>query len=1706
MSDRPDRPDRPAVPPVLPRLSKDVFTTAPPWPQSARQVKDNRTLPGLDNSQGSFWEAKTAPGSPRGRESARHGAHRNDDRRKDSNSPHSPRDTMAVWENSEEEFSEALKSVRLWWKPVEAAIRGRRVDLLQGALKEAHGESYLRTVYAVRRSASLDPAHRHSVEMEMAARLVKARAVLGKWQAGVEEIKKAHRARDVGGLAQALSRFQHSADDAEVSGARQDLERWRRLAEELPKLLKEALDRRDVPKLREAIVDMSKDGPMNIDGAEEAKKMIKRYQIRARALDHAVGERKISSIQAALATWDFGRDDIHAVKARQAIARRDQQKQKLQEAVQKRDGPRLHQVVNDWEFDRSDEDFQESLQALTRYEKMIMDVGRMMGPPMDIVALAHVLDNWEWSKDDLVRLATQKRISEHENAARNALEAKDGWKLQRIWQFDASVKPKGKGGTSALHNQMAGIKWKATVAKNRYREATNALREAIHDAVEESDYMRAEAFAEVEVPEGEDAIQAPHPSVLMSLTKFGVTGMPPKEHDLHTLVENWPFSSDDPTVQLAAHWLHSRSLLKKSSVSYLVIAINGGHSQSIVKAYSRAAAVAVPPRIYHKFVKLPSNILRAKEEALMREAIMQAVGAMCLGVEPHQLILASGFAKEMAEKARLVRNSAAQIEAGRIPTLRAASRPPRLVHAVVETICHCVAGIQPTVRDPPRDTGWRTCQRMLNNQKALMENLIALPDWIQSGRMAPIKRAKEHWQEVQREMGRRDKCSVDAVRRHSLLAGQFLHFLLQVFGFYDLLTQASVAPDKRKGAHEIVRDVDAHRLVELQAVFSRLKDEAQTSEEFAHQPLWYYALKQGSSSLASHLLFSSAWAIVGGSAEAVADCVRRAQLQHTQVLAVTAVSNAALGSISRGLRPPSREHATVVEPRRSSKFLTMGAGHIDRMSEGSKGALQGAGRKIEASRAFKHGSASHSLREVDVIVIRITGEEAAVLHMSQIATVKEVQDRLQVLEQIPAEKQILLVDNKEVPASAQLKNLRKDRETSVYFTLLYKSNALVHRIEASMLKVAQCSVLDFELTSLLGGKLSDPAICLIYGTSSFDGTVARPGDGARRQGARRTAIDMQNTRASTQAFNLDEFANVRAVSPGSPRKQSLQIVMLDLMRTMIEIIRAHSWGIPRFGSYAVQVDSPWQMQVVTDILELSSGLLRKPLVPQANLCISMRLLEELEEAGLPATYQPEFGLGRRTSRDVAGSVPQTPHTPHTPHTASSATDRETISSRQTLSNSDKDASPPPREGDYQRGLLAVSAFIRAVKAYYDEFFPVRSMAAANMAFLLQAEKAFKESGKVQRLSMGLENMCQVPQDCRSLEDVMAATNLACDQLLVLADQGIAIVNPHVEYVRCAIDSAGLSMLNCPPAADPLQRLQWAEAIMAIQVSPMPLFDQTLRKIARTIEQNELAELAALPEPPENMQHGALGTGVERLFAALAWVLDPECYCDKRWSQSRLLLEDAEGFAEELESWSSAQADVSRLARARNLLMEVWTWVSAGCNGSLTLQSLFCWLTLAVSVVPLAQQAVRLKPVHSTVKSGLQRVGLAAPHHRASSAAKAWTAALFLLDGTAEAWWWLKGIRSFEKAPRPWTDSEDGGVGVAQSASKPEDVWQQGEDPFDGNDPTAGALEFDRDLDKEIDDVLRDDGYQLDESTSLHRMLRASAPDVSVSPARSSFPH
>ena len=169
----------------------------------------------------------------------------------------------------------------------------------------------------------------------------------------------------------------------------------------------------------------------------------------------------------------------------------------------------------------------------------------------------------------------------------------------------------------------------------------------------------------------------------------------------------------------------------------------------------------------------------------------------------------------------------------------------------METICHCVAGIHPVVRDPPRDTGWRSSFHTLRGGLNASASAITwsqdipraqkskvteyyLRGWLLfcAVHQEPIERAKAHWAkasdasnstqaalpsllplphrphhmaersdwgQVQAEVGRQQDCTVEAqltrscsiktcqdvwskaVRRQSILAGQFLLFLEQTF-------------------------------------------------------------------------------------------------------------------------------------------------------------------------------------------------------------------------------------------------------------------------------------------------------------------------------------------------------------------------------------------------------------------------------------------------------------------------------------------------------------------------------------------------------------------------------------------------------------------------------------------------------------------------------------------------------------------------------------------------------------------------------------------------------------------------------------------------------------------------------------------------------------------------------------------------------------
>eukprot|EP00971_Amphidinium_carterae_P273218 5422473-Amphidinium_carterae.3 len=141
----------------------------------------------------------------------------------------------------------------------------------------------------------------------------------------------------------------------------------------------------------------------------------------------------------------------------------------------------------------------------------------------------------------------------------------------------------------------------------------------------------------------------------------------------------------------------------------------------------------------------------------------------------------------------------------------------------------------------------------------------------------------------------------------------------------------------------------------------------------------------------------------------------------------------------------------------------------------------------------------------------------------------------------------------------------------------------------------------------------------------------------------------------------------------------------------------------------------------------------------------------------------------------------------------------------------------------------------------------------------------------------------------------------------------------------------------------------------------------------------------------------------------------------------------------------------RLARAHQLLLEVWDWVADGCGGCAVFSILFAWVSLAVALSALLEKAKRLAPVHtavrlaaaqsanmhahvhargfpqyitatstgqmsffalkhlalcrgerwSEVKQSIQRIDKAPTEKRAAVQDRAWTSALFLFDGAGD---------------------------------------------------------------------------------------------------------
>jgi len=390
---------------------------------------------------------------------------------------------------------------------------------------------------------------------------------------------------------------------------------------------------------------------------------------------------------------------------------------------------------------------------------------------------------------------------------------------------------------------------------------------------------------------------------------------------------------------------------------------------------------------------------------------------------------------------------------------------------------------------------------------------------------------------------------------------------------------------------------------------------------------------------------------------------------------------------------------------------------------------------------------------------------------------------------------------------------------------------------------------------------------------------------------------------------------------------------------------------------------------------------------------------------------------------------------------------------------------------------AVHEFVGAMSVFFTDFLPLRAAMRHTALQAEEARNALKESEAVAAFAGSLESIGKAHSI--DIHGVRTAAEYAMDQVQVLARGGVALPAMYVEYIRQAIDDAGVHLLANPPAADPSARIRWSEAAMAIQLAPLPHFSTALKGIAKIIDAEELQQFANRKVAPD--------AECVRLIGAVLWAMQPACRCNPGWVEAKLALGDAAGFVENLQAWSPVRdVSVARITRSRDLLLGIWAWAAAGCGGSSALCSLFAWVSLVVSFVPIADMAQRLTPVFKAVKQGIAKSQRAPANKQMLAKSKAWTAALFLLDGPehAEAWWWLRLIRPAAHMELPWTTTEDGGVNHDNDRTEEEaensTMSNLAEKSVDPASPKADPSTMDEYRSWTLNDVIDDEDLDLDD--------------------------
>lgn len=750
-----------------------------------------------------------------------------------------------------ESDSRAANLVRTWWGPVEESVKAKKPQHLEKALKIAHGAQYLRTVRAVRRSSSLKAAERHALEMEMAARLVSARALHGKWQAGLQEVRAARAARDAEALGAALQRLDCAADDDddEIAGTWVDLKRWRALAASLPALLKEGLQTRDVGQLREALEELTTNGPSAVECSDTAKRFVDRYALQTRALDSAVRAGSSRAIQIALTCWEFEGANQHVLRARQALDTRETQKRCLRSAIASKDMPQLHAAISSWDFEPGDEDLHMARTTFERYTIASAELDRLFQTPPDFVALARASSAWEFSQADPKFLRARGFVDSYKSSLRDALSQQDGWELQRIWLLGASG--------SALSSDSS-FRKEVFVLLQDYGVACADLRRSMVAATSSTGGTTLEARS--------------------ALSKD---------------VAKWRFAHGDPLVVASAAFVQLQEGMDARRVSSLRAALD---SRDIVLVRSGMRRLWSAPEDC-------SAVGAAREACELFEGSLEAVGSVALGLQLGHMRSAAERHRAQDTAARHIRRLASGVDATLLAEFKALAKPPRVVHAVLEMLMHVLSGIDPNIRDPPGDTDWRSCQRMVGGPAALLAGMDSVPDWVAAGHKDGVIRARKTLTALELDLGAE---WAEELLSKSRSAAHIFAYLEAVLAYaHSAQAAATHSPVEPKTA----RSATGYKRPPLVPTFvvaaNTNKEATADTEEERVVPSWEAeldALARAKDYLCSNATAAASWVVLGGDPGQLSSRIPAMRAHATSTRAIAVVAQQVLGALAE---PPT---------------------------------------------------------------------------------------------------------------------------------------------------------------------------------------------------------------------------------------------------------------------------------------------------------------------------------------------------------------------------------------------------------------------------------------------------------------------------------------------------------------------------------------------------------------------------------------------------------------------------------------------------------------------------------------------------------------------------------------------------------------------------------------------------------------------------------